>query len=98
MVWRGNRGGGIWRCLACKRARGERRTLDQPMGRSSSWEVDQPMGSSSSSRTVDQHVGSSSSRGMDQLVVSLDRVDKLHVRGSRSSDKDTSVTFGRNAR
>jgi hypothetical protein len=67
MVWRGNCGGGIWRCLACKRARGQRRALDQPMGpsSSSSREMDQPMGSSSSSREVDQFVGSSSSRGMD---------------------------------
>ena len=47
MVWGGNRGSGIWWNLACKRARGQRRGLDQPMGRfsSSSGRVDQPMGS-----------------------------------------------------
>ena len=74
MVWCGTCGGGIWRCLACKRARSQRWALDQPMGRSSSSsrEMDQPMGPSCSSREVDQYVGSSSSRGMDQLVVILD--------------------------
>jgi hypothetical protein len=76
MVWRGNCRGGIWRCLACKRARGQRRDLDQPMGgSSSSWRVDQPMGSSSSSRQMGQYVGSPS-RWMGQLVVT-ETVDKF---------------------
>jgi hypothetical protein len=73
MVWCGNCGGGIWRCLACKRAKGQRRDLDQPMGPSAlAGRMDQPMGPSSSSRAVDQYVGSSSSRWMGQLVVTWD--------------------------
>jgi hypothetical protein len=71
MVRCGNCGGGIWRYLACKRARGQRWDLDQPMGPSSSRPMDQPMGPSSSSRAVDQYVGSSS-RWMGQLVVTWD--------------------------
>ena len=96
MVWRGNCGGGIWRCLACEPARGQRRALDQSMGRSSSSprEVDQPMGSSGSSREVDQYVGSFSSRRMDQLVVTVGQWINFHVRGSPSSDKHTAVSFG----
>jgi hypothetical protein len=76
MVWCGNCGGGIWRCLAGKRARGQRWDLDQPMGCSSSRRMDQPMGLSSSSRAVDQYVGSSSSRWVGQLVVT-GTVDKF---------------------
>jgi hypothetical protein len=76
MVWCGNCGGGIWRCLACKRPEGQRRYLDQPMGCSSSRRMDQPMGPSSSSREVDQYVGSSSSRWMGELVVTR-TVDKF---------------------
>ena len=44
MVRCGNCGGGIWRCLACIRAKGQCWDLDQPMG-SSPRRMDQPMGS-----------------------------------------------------
>ena len=68
MVRCGNCGGGIWRCLACIRAKGQCWDLDQPMG-SSPRRMDQPMGSRS--RQVDQPMGSWSSwRSMDQSVVS----------------------------
>ena len=68
MVWCGDCGGGIWRCLAFNRARGQCRGLDQPMGWSSRppRRVDQPMGPS---WQVDQPMGSSS-RWMGKLVVS----------------------------
>jgi hypothetical protein len=66
MVWCGDCGVGLWRCLACIGARGQCWDLDQPVG-SSTRRMDQPMGFWS--RQMDQSMGSRP-RSMDQSVVS----------------------------